>query len=461
MKVIKNILISALSSLLLFSCKADPIGGDEEAPILQIVLPSEDAVFYTSDSALVPNTLRIQAKATDNNAITFGLLTITDANGDLVDADVETNFYDNNTLMELVADFSTDTPGTYTLNFLFRDANDNNSTASRTIVCLAGEEAIDGNEEGSNDIVFQFFASDKKNGTVLRIDIYDDGHSANLIANQVSEAQGMMLYPDQEELLFGTTQNGLDVEIFSAGLNGEHLNKMMVSTSNYRFGTLAKDQNGQEIYYFLESADLTKVPRHVLYKMDGDGNNQAMVAQIDNATSENAIQKIRIYDNFDSPLLVMHDKTTVYVYDPEGEGSWANSGIFSQEGITIHDIVLAGENDKTVYMILKYGDYYNVGTVNLDGSAPNVSFLRIAENHPADPDNLPHRIKVDVANQYIYWFTLSEDLQKSILKRANFNDTHVETLWETSTCTCGGATEEIRIEDYLINTGAIIVPMTN
>ncbi|RDY60791.1 hypothetical protein [Flagellimonas nanhaiensis] len=459
MKTLKFVLIPVLISLLLFGCKAEPLDGDEDAPVIEVLAPSDNPVFYVSGSQSTPTTLQIRARATDNNAVVFGILTIEDANGDLVDADVESSFSENNTVMELLANFSTDTPGTYKLNFLFRDANDNNASVTRTVECLAGtdEQAEEEEEEEpTNDITFQFFASDKKNETVLRIDVYEDGHSANLITNQVIDAKGMRFYPDQEELLFGSTLAGLNVEIFSTDMEGKNLNSTTVSNANFLFSTLAKDYDKQEIYYFLEGADLTKVPRHALYRMDADGTNQTMIAQIDNATRENAIQKMLLYDNNGSPILIMHDRTTLYVYNPGGEGSWESSAVFSQDSIEIHDIAMGADN-KTVYMVLKYGNYYNVGTTTIEGSETNVSLVHIPENQPAASDNLPHRIKVDVENQHIYWFTQSEDRQKSILKRANFNDTEVQTMWETTTCLCDGEVEEIRIEDYQINTGEIIV----
>lgn len=461
MKFYKSILVLTFSCLSILSCRKEPLWEDVQAPVIEIIHPSEKTVFYTANSASTPNTVKIQARATDDYDITFGLLTITDANGDLVDADVETNFYEDNTVMELVADFSAETPGTYKLNFLFRDANNNNASVTRTMQCLAGEEDIDESNETTDNVIFQFFASDKKNKTVIRVDIYNNGHSANLIADQILDAKGMSLYGEQAELLFGSTKNGLDVEIYTAGLHGEDLIKTQVSTANYQFGTLVKDQNQQKVYYFLESADLSKIPRHVLYSMNADGSGQSLVAKIENATKANAIQKILIYDDFGSPLLVMHDSTTLYVYNPEGSDTWETSDIFSQDGVSIHDIALTGENNKTVYMVLKSGNNYNLGKVNLDGSSPDLNFLRIAGNSPALEDNLPHRIQVDEKNQYIYWFTQSEDLQKSILKRANFNDTNVETIWETSSCICNGTSEEIRIADYQINTGQIVTPLTN
>ena len=153
MKTLKFVLIPVLISLLLFGCKAEPLDGDEDAPVIEVLAPSDNPVFYVSGSQSTPNTLQIRARATDNNAVVFGILTVEDANGDLVDADVESSFSENNTVMELLANFSTDTPGTYKLNFLFRDANDNNASITRTVECLAGtdEQAEEEEEEVEQD----------------------------------------------------------------------------------------------------------------------------------------------------------------------------------------------------------------------------------------------------------------------------------------------------------------------
>ncbi|MEX0312630.1 MAG: hypothetical protein AB3N18_00510 [Allomuricauda sp.] len=463
MKTLKLVLIPVLISLLLFGCKAEPLEGDEDAPIIEILSPADNAVFYASGSQSTPNFLQIRARATDNNAVVFGILTIEDANGDLVDADVESSFSENNTVMELTTNFSADTPGTYKLNFLFRDANDNNASISKTIECLADgetdEQAEEEEEEPANPIVFQFFASDRENETVIRLDIYEDGTiTETKLLGDVIDAEGMALYSDQEELLFGSTLSGLDVEIYSMGLQGNNLTSTQVSNANYLFSTLAKDQVRQEVYYFLEGADLTKVPVHSLYKMDTDGSNQTLIAHVEDATRANAIKKILVYDDNGSPILIMHDRYAVYVYDPEGENKDEiyRSTVFSTDGFEIHDIAIDSET-KTVYMVLSYQGYYNVGTTNFEGTETDMSLVHIAENHPVTENSvLPHRMKLDLENEQIYWFTQSADLQKSILKRANFNDTAVETLWETNTCLCVGEVEDIRIEDYQINLGGIV-----
>lgn len=128
----------SLFGVLFLSCKAEPLEGDEEAPVINIISPDINAAFFTSSSSLSPNTAQIIVRATDNNAVTFGIMTIEDPNGDLADADIETSLSENDTVMELTASFTTDTPGAYTLNFLFRDANNNDASISRNIEFFGG-----------------------------------------------------------------------------------------------------------------------------------------------------------------------------------------------------------------------------------------------------------------------------------------------------------------------------------
>ena len=466
MKTLKFLLIPVLISVLLFGCKAEPLEGDEDAPIIEILSPSVNSTFYTTGSQSTPTSAQIRARATDNNAVVFGILTIEDANGDLADADVETNFSENNTVMELTANFSTDTPGIYTLNFLFRDANDNNASISRTIEFRAEggtDEVAEEEEEAddpSNPVVFQFFASDRGDETLFRVDIYEDGTvEETKLLGDVQDAESLTLFSAQEELLFGTTLPGLDVDIYSMGLNGGNVNSTRVSTANYQFSALAKDQSRQEVYYFLEGSDLNKVPLHKLFKMDADGSNQTLISNVENATRANAIKKILVEEKNGSPILVMHDRYAIYVYDPAGpnKDDIFLSTVFSTDGFEIHDIAIDSATE-TIYMVLSYQGYYNVGTTNLEGTESDISYLNIPENHPVSVATLPHRMKLDLENQQIYWFTQSADLQKSILKRANFSDTSVETLWETGVCLCTGEVEDIRVEDYQINLGSIINP---
>ena len=82
MKTLKFLLIPVLISVLLFGCKAEPLEGDEDAPIIEILSPSINSTFHTTGSQSTPTSAQIRARATDNNAVVFGILTIEDANGD-------------------------------------------------------------------------------------------------------------------------------------------------------------------------------------------------------------------------------------------------------------------------------------------------------------------------------------------------------------------------------------------
>jgi len=459
MKILKCILILVVTSIVFLNCKAEPLEGDEEAPIIEIISPNDNSIFYTKDDFSTPNSIQIHARATDNNAVVFGILTITDANGDLVDADVESNFSEDDTTLDLTAEFSTNTPGIYTLNFLFRDANDNNASTTRTIECLKGDEQV----EQQKEIVLQLFGSDRGSETVILVDFYnDDTIEETVLATNINDALSISPFVEENELIFGATQTGLNVDVFTVKLNGENLVSTNVSSANYLFSAATKDQANQTIYYFLEGADLTKVPNHRLYKMDANGTNQTLLTQVEGATRANAIDKIITYKNSGATFLIMHDRNDVYLYSPGSENSLTSSKVFSTDQLTtIHDIAIDADN-KTIYMILSsYASivdsttYYTVATTNFDGDQVNLNLVEIAQNHPVTSQFLPHRMKLDIENQHIYWFTESDDYQKSILKRANFNDTSVQTIWETTTCLCTGELEDIRIEDYQINTQII------
>ncbi|GAB1857400.1 hypothetical protein MHTCC0001_22360 [Flavobacteriaceae bacterium MHTCC 0001] len=449
----------AITGALFVGCKAEPLEGDEEAPIIEIISPSDNSIFYTSDSTSAPNSIQIHARATDNNAVVFGILTITDANGDLVDADVESNFSENETVLDLIAEFATEEAGVYTINFLFRDANDNNASVTRTIQCLKG----DTEEEQQKALTLQLFGSDRGNETVIRVDFYNDDTVEEIVlANTINDAKSIVPYLDENELLFGTN-TGFDVDVVSVSPTGENLVSTNVSNSNYLFSTVAKDHAQQTIYYFLEGGNLNKVPHHRLYKMDADGSNKTLVTQVENATRANAIDKILIYENSGATFLIMHSRNAVYLYNPESENSLDNSVVFSTDQLTtIHDIAIDASN-KMIYMILSRYEsvvdntlYYTVATTNFDGDQTDLSVVEIAQNHPVTSQFHPHRMKLDIKNEHVYWFTESDDLQKSILKRASFNDTGVQTIWETNTCLCTGEVEDIRIEDYQIITESFI-----
>ncbi|WP_136479902.1 Ig-like domain-containing protein [Cognatitamlana onchidii] len=457
MRILKCLFVFTISSMLFVACKAEPLEGDEEAPLIEIIKPNDNAIFYTSDSGFSPSSIEIHARATDNNAVVFGIFTITDADGNLVDADVESSFSENNTVLDLTANFSIDTPGSYTINFLFRDANDNNASTTRTIQCVVGESE---EEEEEQAIVFQMFFSDRQHASINKLDIYNDGTAKEIILSKdVTKGKSLVVYPEFNELLVGSTESGLDVNITSVNPSAGGRDIKNVSISNYLFSALVKNQTEQEVYYFLEGADLTKVARHRLYKMNADGTNQVLLGQIENATRANAIKKIWVQET-ENPFLIMHDRHALYAYNPDSEASLQSSTIFTTDGHEIHDIAVDLPN-KTIYMILSYNRgsqrYYTIGTSNLEGTETNLNFIEIAGNHPTTSSRFPHRMKLDVKNQMVYWLAQSEDLQKSILKRASFNDSSVQTVWETGTCVCVGEVEDIRIEDYYINTESIIV----
>lgn len=459
MKILKCFILLLFTSIVFQGCKAEPLEGDEEAPIIEVISPNENTIFYTSDSASSPNSIQIHVRATDNNAVVFGILTITDANGDLVDADFESNFSENNKVLDLTAEFSTDIAGIYELNILFRDANNNNASITRTIECLKG----DVEEEQQKALTLQLFGSDRGNETVIRVDFFNDNTTEEtVLASNINDALSITPYIAKIELLFGTNE-GFDVDVVSVSPTGENLVSTQVSTSNYLFSAVTKDYTKQTIYYFLEGGNLNKVPHHRLYKMNEDGSNQTIVTQIENATRANAIDKMLIYEDRGTSFLIMHDRNAVYLYNPESGKPLAEATVFNTDQLTtIQDIAVDSEN-KTIYMILSRYEsitnstlYFTVATTSFDGDQTNLNLVEIPQNHPVTSQFYPHRMKLDIKNEHVYWFTESDDLQKSILKRASFNDTGVQNIWETNTCICTGEVEDIRIEDYQIITESFI-----
>lgn len=453
MKIFKFLLIFAIKTILFVGCKTEPLEGDDEAPVIEIITPIDNVTFHLENVSLSSNSIEIHARATDNNAVVFGVFTITDANGNLVDADVESNFSENNKVLDLTGNFSTTTPGVYSINFLFRDANDNNASTTITIECIASET------EEEQAINYQLFYSDRQYESIMRVEIYNDATTQEtLLSKDVTDGKSLIVFPEYNELLVGSTESGLDVNITSVNPSTGGREIKNVSTSNYIFSALAKNQTKQEVYYFLEGADLNKIGNHRLYKMNADGSNKTMLAQVENATRANAIKKIWVEDS-EQPFLIMHDRYSLYYYDPESSTDLESSAIFKTDGHEIHDIAVDVSND-IIYMILSYdrgsSRYYTVGTSSLKGLDVNLNFAEIAQNHPVTSQFLPHRMKLDIKNKHVYWFTESDDYKKSILKRASFNDTSVQTIWETTTCLCTGEVEDIRIEDYQINTESII-----
>ncbi|MEC3907497.1 hypothetical protein VOI54_10740 [Tamlana sp. 2201CG12-4] len=137
MKILKFALLVMIFSSLFVQCTcSDELEDDNEAPVIEVLSPNDNAIFYTEDSTEVITYIIANATATDNNKIASGSVTITNVNGDIVHSHSESTF-------EVYTSFSTLEPGTYTVTFEFTDPNGNTSSVFRNIVC---QESIDDGE---------------------------------------------------------------------------------------------------------------------------------------------------------------------------------------------------------------------------------------------------------------------------------------------------------------------------
>ncbi|MGC6429420.1 MAG: immunoglobulin-like domain-containing protein [Jejuia sp.] len=138
MKILKLVLIFTIfcSLFVRCNCSTDEIENDDEDPVIEIISPNNNAIFYPEGSNITPSTIIANARATDNNKIKNGLVTITNADGEVVHIHNESTF-------EVYTSFSTSEPGTYTVTFTFSDPNGNNTSVSRTVICEAVGDGTD------------------------------------------------------------------------------------------------------------------------------------------------------------------------------------------------------------------------------------------------------------------------------------------------------------------------------
>lgn len=316
------------------------------------------------------------------------------------------------------------------------------------------------NDVDENTISLQLFGSDREYETVLRVDFYNNGDVIETeLANTVNDAEGIALYANNR-LYYGSTSNTSEVDVHSVNTDGTGLQSYRVSEQDYLFSAVASDQTQQMTYYFLEGGNLDVLDHHRLFKMNSDGTNQELLVQTSFGTRANAVKKIIIDENNSSgtnnertPFLYMHDRHSIFAYDPNNDDNLEDTAIFSSNQYDIVDMDI-DFNTGMVYMVLSYfsgvDKHYIIATTNLTGSETNFNAGTVAENDPVTSIFYPHRVKLDIEHQQVYWFIETEDLQQSILKRSNFDGSEVTTIWETNTCLCVGELEDIRIEDYTI-----------
>lgn len=135
-------------SVCLFSFRCDgtmdPL--DETEPTITIVLPNENATFYTEGGIDTPTSLVMNATATDNANIKDAFIRVYNSSGEEVHFHMELAATQGiPTLTEVYSSFSTNVPGEYIIEFGFTDVNNNIATATRNVICVFSEES-----EGEN-----------------------------------------------------------------------------------------------------------------------------------------------------------------------------------------------------------------------------------------------------------------------------------------------------------------------
>jgi hypothetical protein len=118
----------------------DPL--DETEPTITIVLPNENATFYTEGGIDTPTSLVMNATATDNANIKDAFIRVYNSSGEEVHFHMELAATQGiPTLTEVYSSFSTNVPGEYIIEFGFTDVNNNIATATRNVICVFSEES--------------------------------------------------------------------------------------------------------------------------------------------------------------------------------------------------------------------------------------------------------------------------------------------------------------------------------
>nr|WP_321236980.1 hypothetical protein [uncultured Psychroserpens sp.] len=123
----------------------DGITQEQDAPVITVLKPNEDAVFYTDGGVDTPDYIIIEATATDESKIERGSVTIFNSSGVQVDYYEETSATQNGqSINAIYTSFRTFESGDYLLEYEFVDSAGNSSFETRNVTCLFSE--IDGSE---------------------------------------------------------------------------------------------------------------------------------------------------------------------------------------------------------------------------------------------------------------------------------------------------------------------------
>ncbi|KJD31441.1 hypothetical protein PK35_15150 [Tamlana nanhaiensis] len=140
MKNSKFIFALFVTTSLLVKCKCsddEPIEHDVEAPVITIISPNNNQLYYPNSEAENLYTIVVSASATDNNNVKSGKVTITDENG-IGEMHSENGY-------EVYTSFSKANEGVYILTFEFEDYNGNVASEKRIVYCKLNNDDTDAN----------------------------------------------------------------------------------------------------------------------------------------------------------------------------------------------------------------------------------------------------------------------------------------------------------------------------
>lgn len=151
MKNLKFILLLFLGSSLFIKCncsKDDDLeeGTDMSSPVITVVSPNQNAIFYTENGVDSPDYVVINATATDEYKIIAGRVRVLNSLNQEVHYYQELSSQQNGiSIEEVYTSFTTIQEGNYTIIFEFEDSSGNIATKTRNITCQYS--ATDGNTD--------------------------------------------------------------------------------------------------------------------------------------------------------------------------------------------------------------------------------------------------------------------------------------------------------------------------
>ena len=131
-------------TLFSFQCSSDDgptlTEGDEDGPVISIVNPDDNDLFYTDGGIDTPDYVIIEANATDDSTISIGSATVYNNSGQQVYYYDETSSSQNGaSITTIYTSFRTFEPGDYTIVFEFEDALGNSASLTRSVTCQYSE----------------------------------------------------------------------------------------------------------------------------------------------------------------------------------------------------------------------------------------------------------------------------------------------------------------------------------